>query len=153
MSEQYFAYGSNLWIEQMVERAGPIGQGVDRPRVVRLPNYRLVFNMQGDDGEVFANLMCPGNGVLGVVYSCSLETLIKLDAFEKGYERRQVRVVLENGDELNAVTYFAKTTHVGDFSQPSVEYLKRILGGAKQHALPEAYIREIETIAKAKREG
>jgi gamma-glutamylcyclotransferase len=153
MSERYFAYGSNLWIDQMIERTGPIRQGADRPRVARLPNYRLVFNMQGDEGQVFANLMCPGKGLLGVVYSCSPETLIKMDAYEKGYERGDVRVVLENGDELNAVTYFAKIAHVGNGSQPSAEYLQRVLGGARQHGLPDAYIREIEAMAKAKREG
>jgi gamma-glutamylcyclotransferase len=153
MSERYFAYGSNLWIDQMIGRTGPVRQGADRPRVARLPDHRLVFNMHGDDGQVYANLMCPGKGVFGVVYYCSPETLTKMDAYEKGYERRHVRVVLENGDELKAVTYFAETAHVGNASQPSAEYLQRVLDGASQHGLPEAYIREIEAMAKASREA
>ena len=97
---------------------------------------------------MFANLMDPGKGVFGVVYSCSPEALITLDAFEKGYERRQVRVVLENGDELKAITYFAEFAHIGNDSQPSAAYLQRILGGARQHGLPDAYIREIEAMAE-----
>jgi gamma-glutamylcyclotransferase len=153
MSERYFAYGSNLWIDQMIERTGPIRQGAERPRIARLPDYRLVFNMRGDDGQVFANLMRPGNGVLGVVYYCSPETLQTMDAYEKGYERRQVRVELANDAELNAVTYFAETARIGNCSRPSAEYLQKILRGARQHGLPDAYIRKIETMATAMKES
>jgi gamma-glutamylcyclotransferase (GGCT)/AIG2-like uncharacterized protein YtfP len=149
MSERYFAYGSNLCIDQMIERTGPIRQGAERPIVARLANHRLVFNMRGDGGQVFANLMCPGTGVLGVVYSCSPETLQIMDSYEKGYERRRVRVEMENGAELDAVTYFAKTEHVGNASQPSAEYLQKILRGARLHGLPAEYMQEIEAIAKA----
>src|SRR5271165_5547604 len=112
MNEWYFAYGSNLSLDQMVERTGPIGS--ERPRVARLHNYQLIFNMHGDNGQVYANLMCPGPGVLGVVYRCSPEALRKMDTYEQGYERGLVRVVLENGDVLDAVTYFAKTSCVGN---------------------------------------
>jgi Gamma-glutamyl cyclotransferase, AIG2-like len=107
MSEPYFAYGSNLWIAQMVARTGPIRRGADRPRIARLPNYRLAFNMHGDDGQVFANVISPGHGVLGVIYCCTAEALLKMDHYEKGYERRQVQVMLENGAELTALTYTA----------------------------------------------
>jgi gamma-glutamylcyclotransferase len=149
MSEWYFAYGSNLWIDQMVERTGPIRQGDGRPRIAWLRNYRLTFNMQGEDGQVFANLMSPGQGVLGVVYRCSSEALLRMDQYEKGYERRQVQIVLENGVELNAVTYIAQTSQTEGVSQPSAEYLQRILRGARQHGLPEAYIKEIQAVAIA----
>ena len=149
MSKAYFAYGSNLWIDQMVARIGPIRQGAGRPRIARLPNYRLTFNMQGEDGQVFANLMSPGQGVLGVVYRCSSEALLRMDQYEKGYERRQVQIVLENGVELNAVTYIAQTSQTEGVSQPSAEYLQRILRGARQHGLPEAYIKEIQAVAIA----
>jgi cation transport regulator ChaC len=147
MSEWYFAYGSNLWIDQMTERIGPIRLGADRPRVARLDNHRVAFNMHGGDGQVFANLISPGEGVLGVVYSCSPEALRKLDAYEEGYAQGHVKVVLENGEKLNVVTYFAKTAHVGKCSRPSPVYLQKILAGARQHGLPETYIRELEVRA------
>ena len=147
MSERYFAYGSNLCIEQMVERTGPIRQGADRPKIVRLPNYHLIFNVQGDDGQVYANLKSPGHGVLGVIYCCSAKMLLKMDQFEKGYERRHVRVVLENGAELNAVTYVANVAPSETVIPPSPNYLQRILRGARQHGLPDSYIKEIETMA------
>jgi gamma-glutamylcyclotransferase len=148
MTERYFAYGSNLWIDQMIERTGPLRTGAERPRVALLANYRVVFNMRWDQGQAFANLMSPGEGVHGVVYCCCAETLEKMDAFEKGYERKRVRVVLEGGEELNAFTYFAQAANIGTGSQPSAEYLQRILCGAKQHGLPETYIRELEASAK-----
>ena len=153
MSEWYFAYGSNLWLDQMIERCGPIPQGAERPRLARLPNYQLLFNMQGEDGQAFANVMCPGKGVLGVIYSFSPEALVKLDAFERGYKRGPVRVVLENGSELNAVTYFAEAAHVACYGlKPRADYLQKILRGARQHGFPEKFIREIETIANEERE-
>jgi gamma-glutamylcyclotransferase len=148
MSEWYFAYGSNLWIEQMVERAGPIRQGDDRPRVARLASYRLVFNMAGDRGQVFANIVCPGEGVVGVIYGCGPNTLDKLDTYEGGYERRRVAVVAENGEKVDAVTYVAKPTNLANGRKPSAAYLHRIVTGARQHGLPEVYIREIETMGR-----
>ena len=57
VSEWYFAYGSNLCVEQVADRIGPILQGDDRPRVARLPGHRLVFNMRESPDEVFANIM------------------------------------------------------------------------------------------------
>jgi gamma-glutamylcyclotransferase len=151
MTQWYFAYGSNLWLEQMIERTGAFPAGTEAPRLARLPNYRLAFNMRGADGQAFANLMSPGNGMLGVVYCCSPEALVKMDVFEKGYQRGSVRVVLENGEKLDAATYFAEATHVANGLQPQADYLQKILRGARQHRLPETYIREIEAIAKAER--
>jgi gamma-glutamylcyclotransferase len=144
MNEWYFAYGSNLWIEQMAARTGPIGQGEDRPRVARLPDHRLVFNMQGEDGQVYANVDSPGPGVIGVIYRCSPAALDKLDSYERGYERRRVLVTDEGGVTLEAVAYVARANRVANGGKPSAEYLERVVRGARQHGLPEAYIRAIE---------
>jgi gamma-glutamylcyclotransferase (GGCT)/AIG2-like uncharacterized protein YtfP len=147
MSERYFAYGSNLCIDQMVERIGPIHDGADRPRIARLPGYRLVFNMQCDCGQVYANVLRPGGGVLGVIYCCSSEALSKLDEYEQGYERQSVWVVTVNGETLEAFTYVARPPSVSNGGKPSAEYLHRVVRGARQHGLPEAYIWDIEAIA------
>ncbi len=144
MSEWYFAYGSNLWSEQMAERTGPIPMDENRPRRAALPHYRLVFNMRGEDGQVFANIQCPGNGVLGVVYCCSPAALIRLDEYERGYERRRVLVTAENGERLEAFTYVAEPPHIVYGRRPAAEYVRRIVTGARQHGLPEVYIQEIE---------
>ncbi len=149
VSELYFAYGSNLWIEQVVERIGPIGEGAKRPMIATLPDHQLVFNMHAD-GQVFANLMSPGPGVLGVLYSFTAECLLKMDQYETGYAHRRVRVVLENGDEVEATTYHAEVVPAVALAPPSADYLQKILRGARQHGLPETYIKEIEARASAK---
>lgn len=147
MSEWYFAYGSNLWIDQMAKRTGPIAADENRPRRAALPDYQLIFNMRGEEGQVFANIHTPGKGVLGVVYRCSPEALTRLDGYERGYERRRVIVTAENGERLEAFTYIAEPPNVVYGRRPSAEYLLRIVTGARQHGLPETYIWEIEACA------
>jgi gamma-glutamylcyclotransferase len=143
----YFAYGSNMWIDQMVARTGPVHVGAERPRVAQLPGYRLAFNMRGENGQVYANIVHPGGYVLGVIYTCDADALEKLDVFEKGYHRRQVVVIGEHGETFDAVTYKAAPENVIDGGgKPSAEYLHRILRGGRQHNLPPAYLREIEAL-------
>src|SRR5260370_41907347 len=108
MNRGYFAYGSNLCLDQMAARPGPIGHGDDRPRLVRLPDHRLVFNMQAEDGQVFANVERPGEGVIGVIYRCTPAGLDKLDVYECGYERRRGLVTDEGGVTLGAGTSFPR---------------------------------------------
>lgn len=153
MSEWYFAYGSNLWTDQMAERTGPILTDENRPRRAALAHYRLIFNMRGDDGQVFANIQSPGKGVLGVVYRLSPEALTRLDGYEGGYERRRVCVNTGNGEQLEAFTYIAEPPNVVYGRRPAADYLRRIVTGARQHGLPEAYIQEIETSSLRSNDG
>ncbi len=143
MSEWYFAYGSNLWMEQVADRTGPILQGDDRPRLARLPDHRLVFNMQEGPDEVFANIMPGEDTVFGVVYRLTHASLDRMDRHEQGYVRMRVRVVLEDGEFIEAVTYVADPAYVAHGGRPSAVYLRRIVLGARQHGLPEDYIRGV----------
>jgi hypothetical protein len=54
----------------------------------------------------------------------------------------------EGGVTLEAVTYVAKADRVAGGGKPSAEYLGRVVRGARQHELPEAYIRVIEAHAR-----
>ena len=143
----YFAYGSNLWIDQMAARLGPFRADAEPPRLARLPGYRVAFNMRGENGQVYANIVRPGDHVLGVIYSCDSQALEKLDEFETGYRRERVEVVDESGASVEVVTYMAEPENVMDGGKPSAEYVQRILRGGRQHGLPEAYLRMIETLA------
>ena len=143
----YFAYGSNLCVEQMERRTGPINDGEKGPRIAHLAGYRLVFNMQGDDGQVYANITQPGAGVIGVLYRCNEAALARLDVYEEGYDRRQVEVTLENGQTLEAMVYIARPQSTASDGVPSADYLRIILRGAKRQGLPEAYIASIEAQA------
>jgi gamma-glutamylcyclotransferase len=131
-------------MDQVVERTGPIGQGDDRPRIALLANYRLVFNMQDGTREVFANIMPGRDGVTGVVYRLTQEALERMDRYEQGYLRERVHVTIRNGELMEAVTYVADLANVVHGGRPSVEYLQRILRGARQHGLPEEYIQNLE---------
>ena len=85
----YFAYGSNLWIDQKETRTGAIRSGNDRPRIARLANYRLAFNKRGSQGQVFANIVaCPGDQVIGIAYRCKPSTIDTMSEWEGGYERQ-----------------------------------------------------------------
>ena len=149
MESWYFAYGSNLWIEQMIERTGGIGQGEHRPKSAHLANHRLVFQHLEDNGPAFANILCPGNGVLGVVYHCRPTTLEKLDYYECGYTRQSITVTDQQGEMINAIAYVITPRQGVRPGQHSTEYLQRILTGAKQHGLPESYIDTIIAIAQS----
>ena len=141
----YFAYGSNLWIDQMVARTGPFSIGYPTPGIARLPGYRFAFSMQCENGQVYANIERPGEFVLGVIYSCTPEAIEKLDAFEGGYHRQEVSVINTAGATVKAVTYMADVKSTCGDGRPSAEYVQRILRGGRQHGLPEDYLRKIES--------
>ena len=132
----------------MLERTGGIGDVEHPPRIARLENHRLVFEHVEEGGPAFANIRCPGDGVLGVVYRCSQAELARLDQFEGGYERQPISVTDQQGEVLAAVAYFVVPSGKVSFARPQDNYLARILAGARQHGLPESYISEIIAIAE-----
>jgi cation transport regulator ChaC len=146
----YFAYGSNLWIEQKELRTSAIRTGNDRPRIARLADFRFAFNKRGSKGQVYANIMtCPGEHVIGVVYRCKPSTVETMSGFEGGYERKTVVVVIDDNSSVEAITYVAMEKNVVDDTRPSDEYLTRIVNGAIQHGLPPEYIEKIKLLASA----
>jgi gamma-glutamylcyclotransferase len=147
----YFAYGSNLHQAQLIARCnGRLSESNEPPRIARLPNYRLAFNMDGGDGEVYANIAMPGDGVMGVIYRCSEAAFALLDVYETGYNRIAVLVADEQGRPLPAIAYVAQLASVTVERRPHEEYLQIILSGAREHSLPAEYIRQIEAIASGR---
>jgi cation transport regulator ChaC len=150
MSDQwYFAYGSNLSREQKVNRTGPIRE----ERRARLDGYRLAFNKRGTDGTGKANIVPDEGGtVWGVVYRCSPSALNEMDRHEGvsggHYVRKTVRVRADDGEELDAVTYVAGSAYIDNSLTPSSEYLQTILRGAREHALPDEYVRGVEALGR-----
>ena len=145
----YFAYGSNLSMDRKEKRTGCIREA----RVAHLPGYRLAFNKQGENGEVYANIMpADGDEVWGVIYRCNPEAMAKLDHCEGvdsgHYTREQVTAITRSGDAVPAETYIAGEGHLCEEGRPSDRYLNCILSGAKEHGLPADYIRRVEAIAR-----
>jgi gamma-glutamylcyclotransferase len=145
----YFAYGSNLDIDQKERRTGKIRE----TRRVRLEGYRIVFNKLGIDGTGKANIMPDKNKVVwGIVYLCSPAALKQMDDYEGvhggDYYRKDVLVQCDSGKVIEAITYLAGEVCIQSDIAPSSDYLQRILSGARNHGLPEEYILEVEGIAK-----
>ena len=152
----YFAYGSNLDLDQMRERLPDV-------RVVGLAalrDHRLTFPLYferwggGTAGVTHAH----GGTVWGVLYEMSETDLAALDAHEgwKGpgdhhnlYDRDLATVELTRPDDgsvprrVRAYTYFARTLNP---SAPSRFYLDTMLKGARYHRLPPEYIEWLESL-------
>ena len=75
----YFAYGSNLDIDQKELRTGMSRHA----EVCRLPGYRFVFNKRGSNGQRFANIVPDRSAdVWGVAYLCNRADMEEMDKFE-----------------------------------------------------------------------
>jgi gamma-glutamylcyclotransferase (GGCT)/AIG2-like uncharacterized protein YtfP len=71
-----------------------------------------------------------GLQVEGVVYGVRSESLLRLDCYEGGYERKPVTVILaHDGSEQEALVYVAQPQLVEDELVPSPHYLERIFEG------------------------
>jgi gamma-glutamylcyclotransferase len=144
----YFAYGSNLFVEQKVERTGRIRQAIR----CRLKGYRFAFNKRGT-GQIYANIVPDVTAeVWGVVYLCNPDAFREMDKREGvaggHYKRLPVTVEHDSGEKVDAVAYVAGEMFVCDPGKPKDEYLNKIISGARHHALPEEYVMMIEALAQ-----
>jgi gamma-glutamylcyclotransferase len=132
----YFAYGSNMKVERLRERIG------DFPKlsVGRLPETRLRFNKLSRDGSAKANISHdPDCEVWGVVFVVTNEQFALLDKLEAGYERRPVKVYLNDGSMIQAETYSSVKTD--ERTLPFESYKRLVVDGAIENRLPSAYVR------------
>jgi hypothetical protein len=130
----YFAYGSNMNLDRMAQRA----PGAAMVGIGRLRDHRVVFNKRSIDGTGKANIVQDrqsGLGAWGVVFEIAKEDFRALADFEKGYFLRET-VVTVNEEPKQVMTFIAEPDSVVQIP-PSETYLKQILDGAS--ILPEAY--------------
>jgi gamma-glutamylcyclotransferase len=152
-TQWYFAYGSNMWKQQMLKRTGSIPEG----RRARLDGYRLAFRKYHHTDEVYADVLPDASQcVLGVAYQCSAYALERLDIFEgvaDGCYRRDLVHVQseETGETLQAIVYRGCKSFSEIESQPSQEYLDRILAGLRDHQFATAYIQAVRDMATQQR--
>lgn len=124
----YFAYGSNLSRKQMAERCPGA-----RPReIAKLPHYKLVFvgfSRKWRGGCATIRQAMDGT-VLGALYEISAQDLRMLDKHEdypRAYDHLNVKVVTEDGNFIEALTYIRADR--AEESRPSPEYLAVIRRG------------------------
>lgn len=143
----YFAYGSNMSTPRLTARL-PSTRVVG---VAGLAAHRLMFHKYGGDGTAKCDAFYTGDAddaVLGVVFRIAAREKPALDAVEglgNGYEIRRVEVAARSGETLQAFTYCA--TRIDDALKPLDWYKEHVLFGAREHGLPDAYIRRIENVA------
>lgn len=137
----YFAYGSNMaskCLRRRIPSAKPIGRAV-------LGGKRVLFNKRSKDGSGKANLVdSPTHSAWGVLYEIDDQDLDKLDTVEGNYHRIRVQVRRPHGELVTAETY------VSDYltDQPVAYdwYKERVLGGAREHGLPDNYIAHLKRL-------
>jgi gamma-glutamylcyclotransferase (GGCT)/AIG2-like uncharacterized protein YtfP len=128
----YFAYGSNLWREQMGKRCPEhreIGNGL-------LRGYRWIITARG-----YANVvMSPSEVVHGTVYRISAADEEKLDRYEgvpQGAYRKEILRVEVDGRSFDCLVYIDPVEEEGE---PREEYAERLSKGIADAQLPAAYI-------------
>lgn len=139
--ELYFAYGSNLKLARLRERApsaNPRGRA-------QLRGWRLAFDKPGRDGSAKANLRrADGGRVCGALYALNRGDWPGLDAAEGGYERIAVEVSTDSGALARAQTYLARAPVAQGL--PREDYLRLVLEGAREHGLPAGWIEALERL-------
>jgi cation transport regulator ChaC len=121
----------------------------------RLDGWRLAFNKGGDGASgiaVVANIVEEaGCSVYGVVYRLPVEALRALDDFERApehYRRATVWVEpLGRRARQAALVYIGQPRWLVRPGSPDPGYLEILLGGARQHALPERYSDWVQALA------
>lgn len=124
----YFAYASNLNRRQMAERCSD-----SKPKFkATLPNHKLVFAGWSRKWRGGTATIRPyqGEKVIGAVYQISqrcLRSLDKHEGYPDIYDRVNKKVITEDGDYVEAITYIMRQQ--SEETQPSQEYLAVIQQG------------------------
>jgi len=152
----YFAYASNLCRAIFADRRGmrPLAT-----RRARLDGYRLRFDLPIGPGERGVASVEPEAGahVWGAAYLLAGDQCDRLDRTEGVhvgvYRRIAVALALDDGSVIDGFTYRSALAVPG--RKPSPRYLGIILDGAREHGLPDAYVRVLESLERARdeREG
>lgn len=142
MDEQlYFAYGSNMNLEQMAFRcpdASVVG-------VVRVNDYRLTF-CGGSHAGVATIMPQPGSHVDGVLWRISATDEKHLDFYEgypRLYGKESIEVIDSSGQKMTVMAYTMNSPYRECPAVPSQGYLQGIVEGCRQNGIdPDTVCRE-----------
>ena len=133
----YFAYGSNMNLNQMAFRC-PDAEVVD---TVRLEGYRLAFCMNGGGNGVATILPEEGSYVDGVLWRISERDERHLDHYEGFpylYGKEPVVVIDQDGIRHEIMAYTMNSPYKDTPAMPSKAYLEGILNGCRQNGIETA---------------
>jgi hypothetical protein len=145
VTEPIFAYGSNM----CSGRLAAYGVTPLRARGALLKGHKLSFRKRSEDCSGIADVVrsrSRGARVWGVLYDVDVQGLARLDAGEKGYQRRPARVFLRNGRRAKVWIYVSVQNQRDKSLRPYTWYKRFLLEGAKEHRLPKGYIASLEGI-------
>tara|TARA_Y100000588_G_scaffold333601_1_gene372594 strand:- start:218 stop:658 length:441 start_codon:yes stop_codon:yes gene_type:complete len=139
MDLPYFAYGSNMNLDQMAMRC----PGARLLGLVRKPGWRYVVNGRG----YVTALDDPDTETLGCLWELSDEHWGALDRYEGVaggfYQRLDCEVrSLDSEEPVPAIAYRAADETLG---VPSATYADVVIEGARQIGLPEPYLAFLES--------
>lgn len=130
----YFAYGSNMNLEQMEFRC-PQAIVVE---TVRVEDYRLTFCGKNPGNGVATILPKEGSHVDGVLWKITSECEKSLDRYEGYphlYGKETICVKNAEGQIRNVMVYTMNAPFKGFPARPSDYYLKGILEGCRENKL------------------
>ena len=133
----YFAYGSNLHLERMLQRcpdAEPLTQGI-------LRGYELTFK-GNSRGWGVADIVpaSPSSVVFGAIYKVSARDIESLDLYEgypRLYTRKTVTVETREG-KRKCFVYVMQPGY--KYALPNMHYFRTIWVGYQNWALPAEYL-------------
>jgi cation transport regulator ChaC len=143
----YFAYGSNMNVDQMKYRSGNLAEKVETGR---LPDHELSFDQFSNryvDGGVATITARPSVDVQGVVWRVPWGTIVALDLDEgpELYERRSLPVFGLSGRFYSCYVYVGrKKTEM----PPSPSYLAKLIDASKHADLPRSHIEFLERLRR-----
>ena len=144
---KYFAYGSNMCTNRLRDRV----PSCRFYTVATLKRYTLKFHKRSTDGSGKCNAYFTDDlddYIIGVVFEIDEADKSDLDDAEGlggGYNERVVVVLTAKGT-MGAHMYIADPKAIDDLLTPYTWYKDFVVGGARQHELPEEYINRLETI-------
>ena len=141
-----FAYGSNMssaYLRQTCPSASAVGRAL-------LPNVRIAFRRFSTDlgGGISTIQPAPGERVWGVLYEIAkaeVEALDRLEDVDKGLYLREGHLVLDQAGAWRLAQLYRVARPEGPFA-PAARYLAWMQEGAREHGLPEDYVRELEDL-------
>lgn len=137
----YFAYGSNMNLEQMEFRC-PAARVVE---TVRLEDYRLAFcGMQPGSGvaTIFPEEGCQVEGVLWEITPECEQTLDVYEGYPRLYGKQKVRVRNKAGQQMDVMAYVINAPYKEKLASPSGLYLRGILEGCRENGIPTKIVRD-----------
>ena len=142
----YFAYGSNLSTCRLLQRVST----AELVTTGQLHHHQLLFHKIGRDGSAKCNAFYTGlekDIIHGAVYTFDPDERTLLDDAEglgNGYEIKDVSIVVNGSQHIQAFTYFA--TRIALDIKPFDWYREHVLVGAREHFFPDHYIDMITSV-------